>query len=172
MVEGCSDDLTTLYPAAADITELLALDGINSITDNCTATADLTVTVSETSTGSCPIVVTRTYTVTDGCSLSSTINQTINVKDTTNPKFDAAIVSTYPASHTSNCEYSYPDLTEVVRGYATDNCTDAAALTITQAVKWPMFPAVVWLLLPATTPVVFSVQRNGLFITIMPTPPV
>nr|MCQ2125793.1 hypothetical protein [Fibrobacter sp.] len=77
-VTGCSADLTTLYPAKTTIEGLASL-GL-TISDNCTANEDLTVSSSESNTGSCPIVVTRTYTVTDKCGNSETIDQTINVK--------------------------------------------------------------------------------------------
>ena len=40
---------------------------------------------SDAAAGTCPIVVTRTYTVTDACGNFSTYNQTINVDDTTPP---------------------------------------------------------------------------------------
>ena len=76
-VAGCSADLTSLYPAATTVAGLEEL-GL-TITDNCTSDAEMAVTSEETNTGSCPIVVTRTYTVTDKSGNDSTISQTIKV---------------------------------------------------------------------------------------------
>ena len=50
-----------------------------AISDGCTSDADLTVSHSDASSGTCPIVVTRTYTVKDKCNNSSTVKQTINI---------------------------------------------------------------------------------------------
>jgi protocatechuate 3,4-dioxygenase beta subunit len=80
-VAGCS---ASAAPAA--VTTVAALEGLGlSIADNCTADGDLTVTSSDASAGSCPIVVTRTYTVTDACGNASTYVQTINVNDQVAP---------------------------------------------------------------------------------------
>ncbi|MBR3434805.1 MAG: hypothetical protein IKG88_02830, partial [Bacteroidales bacterium] len=80
-VVGCSADLTESYPAYTTVAALVAAFGADdlSIYDNCTADEDLSLSVSETSTGNCPIVVTRSYTITDKCGNDSTIRQTITV---------------------------------------------------------------------------------------------
>ena len=57
------------------------------------------VTSSDAAAGTCPIVVTRTYTVTDACGNVSTYNQTINVDDTTPPAITGAI----PVSTVEGC---------------------------------------------------------------------
>ncbi|HLN56399.1 MAG TPA: gliding motility-associated C-terminal domain-containing protein [Bacteroidales bacterium] len=80
-VEGCA---VTDAPAA--VTTVAALEGMGvTITDACTADASLAVTSSDVSAGTCPVVITRTYTITDACGNSSTAVQTINVDDTTDP---------------------------------------------------------------------------------------
>jgi gliding motility-associated-like protein len=62
------------------------LTGDLLISDNCTADGSLTVASSDVSAGTCPIVITRTYTVTDECgNVSADIVHTINVDDTTDP---------------------------------------------------------------------------------------
>ena len=80
-VEGCSADLTESYPAYTTVAALVAAFEADdlSIYDNCTADENLSLSVSETSTGTCPIVVTRSYTITDRCGNDSTIRQTITV---------------------------------------------------------------------------------------------
>ncbi|HPT51855.1 MAG TPA: hypothetical protein PK740_01070, partial [Bacteroidales bacterium] len=93
-VEGCAADAA---PAAvATIAELESL-GL-TIEDNCTEDANLTVTSNDVSTGTCPIVVTRTYTVTDACGNESTATQTINVNVPNNITFEGGTTSS-----TVNC---------------------------------------------------------------------
>ena len=77
-MEGCSGDLANSYPAKESVSELENTFGL-AISDNCTADADLTVSYEDLSAGTCPIVVTRTYTVTDKCGNATQIAQTINV---------------------------------------------------------------------------------------------
>ncbi|MBK7488687.1 MAG: hypothetical protein IPI74_02490 [Bacteroidales bacterium] len=55
------------------------------ISDNCTPDSLLIVTSSDSHSGSCPVVVTRTYRVTDACGNYSEVTQTINVSDTIKP---------------------------------------------------------------------------------------
>lgn len=85
-VEGCSySQLATLYPQLTTVPALEAeattLGGSLTITDNCiTDKSHLIVACTETQAGSCPIVVTRTYTVTDSCQKTSeNIVQTIRI---------------------------------------------------------------------------------------------
>src|SRR5687768_9393870 len=92
-VEGC----VVGDPPAAQTTvaglELLA--GDLEITDACTADGSLVVSSSQTTSGTCPIVITRTYLVTDACSNTSvTIIHTINVDDTTAPVVTGTIDAT------------------------------------------------------------------------------
>ena len=56
------------------------------IADACTADGALTVTSSDASTGTCPVVVTRTYVVADACgNTTAGIVYTISVDYTTDP---------------------------------------------------------------------------------------
>jgi hypothetical protein len=78
-IEGC-----TTADAPAPLTTVAALETAGlTITDACTADASLTVSSSQTSTGTCPLVITRTYIITDACGNSASVNQTINVDDNT-----------------------------------------------------------------------------------------
>ncbi|MDA9358825.1 hypothetical protein N9R23_05375, partial [Saprospiraceae bacterium] len=78
---------TSVTLTSEDVTTFLALAGA-SITGPC----EYTVTYIDSKTGTCPEVVTRTYTVTDGGS-SSTDSQTITVEDTTAPVVTGSITA-------------------------------------------------------------------------------
>ncbi|SDB41804.1 gliding motility-associated C-terminal domain-containing protein [Flavobacteriaceae bacterium MAR_2010_188] len=86
------------------------------------------ITYQDSSTGTCPTVVTRTFTITDKCGKSATATQTINIDDTTKPVF------TVPADKTISCEEStLPSNT----GNATnlsDNCSTSLTATYTDVV--------------------------------------
>lgn len=109
--EGCG---ATDVSAATTATELEAM-GV-TISDNCTANEDLVITHNDVENGSCPVVVTRTYTVTDLCGNGSDIEQTISVNDTEAPTADT------PVAINVDCVDDVPasDIT-VVTGIL-DNC--------------------------------------------------
>ncbi|MBK7488685.1 MAG: hypothetical protein IPI74_02480 [Bacteroidales bacterium] len=64
------------------------------ISDNCTPDSLLIVTSSDSHSGSCPVVVTRTYRVTDACGNYSEVTQTINVSDTIKPVITGILADT------------------------------------------------------------------------------
>src|SRR5207237_8627076 len=66
-VQGC--DLSAAPAPATTVAELVAL-GV-TIADTCTPAASLVVSHSDSSAGTCPLVITRTYSVTDACNHSS-----------------------------------------------------------------------------------------------------
>ncbi len=80
-IEGCS---ATAVPAAVNSVAALEALGI-TINDACSADAQLTVTSADASAGTCPVVITRTYTISDACGNSATVTQTISIDDTTPP---------------------------------------------------------------------------------------
>jgi hypothetical protein len=62
-IEGCT---TADAPAALTTVAALETAGL-TITDACTADLTWWLRSSETSTGTCPLVITRTYVITDAC---------------------------------------------------------------------------------------------------------
>src|SRR5258708_16189521 len=70
-----------------------------TISDNCTPNAGLVVAHTDSSAGTCPLVITRTYTVADACNNSSPASQTITVQDTTAP----LIAGTIPPATAQGC---------------------------------------------------------------------
>ncbi|PHN08019.1 hypothetical protein, partial [Flavilitoribacter nigricans] len=97
-IEAC--DVTTGLPdysgTPVDITGQEAAYGL-TVTEAC----NYTTTYVDTQTGTCPIVITRTFTVTDECLNEGSDTQTITIDDTTNP------VVTAPDDDTiENCDVS------------------------------------------------------------------
>ncbi|MBY0543506.1 MAG: gliding motility-associated C-terminal domain-containing protein [Sphingobacteriaceae bacterium] len=112
-VEGCS-----AASAPAAVTTVAALEAMGlTISDNCTTSALLTVSHVDVTAGTCPIVVTRTYTITDACGNFQTVTHTINIQDTTAPTF----VQPLPVDITANCN-AVPIAVILT---ATDNCSTA-----------------------------------------------
>ncbi|MBK7302590.1 MAG: hypothetical protein IPI90_04915 [Saprospiraceae bacterium] len=86
VVNGCSAGAA---PAPkTTVAQLEALPGNLMITDACTVDASLTVSSFDEGDGTCPIVITRTYNITDACGNTSVdIIHIIEVQDTTKPTF-------------------------------------------------------------------------------------
>ncbi|MDP3946643.1 MAG: gliding motility-associated C-terminal domain-containing protein [Lutibacter sp.] len=83
-LEGCT--VEDAPDAVTTVAALEALTGNLSISDNCSDKANLKVSSSDSVSGTCPIVITRTYKVTDECSNTSVdIIHTININDLTDP---------------------------------------------------------------------------------------
>ncbi|OUR91034.1 hypothetical protein A9Q87_11190, partial [Flavobacteriales bacterium 34_180_T64] len=97
--------------------------------DNCTLDLEATYT-DATADGDCPnaSIITRTWTLTDECGNSTTLDQTINVVDSTPPTFTA------PDDITIECDQDASDVT--LTGDVTDeadNCTLDLEATYTDA---------------------------------------
>ncbi len=140
--EGCSaGDAPTAVTSVAEL-ESMGLD----ISDACTVDADLTVTSSDVSSGTCPVVVTRTYNITDGCGNTSSVIQTINIEDTTPPSITGCVdvsVNNDPGS----CGAVVTWVSPVV----SDNC---GLLSVTSTLNsGDMFPS-------GTTPVTYTATDN------------
>ncbi len=117
-IPGCS---ATSIPAAETTVSGLESLGV-SISDNCTSNANLIVTSSVSSTGSCPIVFTRTYTITDACNNQATLTQLYNVGDNIAPVF-----TTFPNDVTVNCG-AVPTVPTATLT-ASDNCTSSPTIS-------------------------------------------
>ena len=129
-IDGC---------AATDANAANGVDTLNTIAklqaegltidDNCTAPTALIVNFSETVTGTCPIKVERTYTVTDSCGLpSAEVKHVIYVQDTTRPTYTRPVDDTLYLSATCTV-----DTTTAALGVPTnldDNCTNSAELQV------------------------------------------
>ncbi|MBK7709885.1 MAG: hypothetical protein IPJ37_02115 [Bacteroidales bacterium] len=135
-VEGCSTGAAP--PAATTAAALEAMTGGITIADACTADASLTVTHSDVANGTCPIVITRTYTVTDACGNSVTVNHTINVDDTQAP----VVTGSLSATTVEGCSVGAAPAAaatvaalEALTGGITVNdlCTADASLTVTHS---------------------------------------
>lgn len=108
-VEGCS---ASSAPAA--LTTVAALEALGlSIADARTTDANLVVTSADVVTGSCPIEVLRTYTITDGCGNNNSVTQTIHVHDLTAPVL---------SGQGANATITSPAVPSFTAPTATDNC--------------------------------------------------
>ena len=131
-VEGCvAGDATQAVSTVAD------LEGLGlTISDNCSSDLDLVVTHNDVSASTCPIVVTRTYTVTDLDGNSNTYDQIINVDDNTAPTFTRpADIEIFTAA---NCSY---DITVANVGDVTDeadNCSTGIDATFVDGTPAPI----------------------------------
>ena len=128
-ITGTMDELTVEGCVAADATAaattVAGLEAMGAvIEDNCTDDGDMVVTSEDASSGTCPVVVTRTYTVTDLLGNESTITQTINVQDVTVPTIAS------PAKITVHMNDGCNWVGDYGTAAATDNCTAIASIQI------------------------------------------
>ncbi|MEP6794815.1 MAG: HYR domain-containing protein [Saprospiraceae bacterium] len=113
-IEGCNTGVIT-NPPFSMVTVASSEAVFESAPNNGNTSDDCgisTVTCIDNATGSCPILVTRTWTISDACGNTSTCNQTIVVNDTTSP-----FITFCPGSSTINCG--------VVPVFGTPTATDA-----------------------------------------------
>ncbi|HUW92924.1 MAG TPA: lectin-like protein, partial [Bacteroidales bacterium] len=124
-VTGCG---ASAAPAA--VTTVAALEGLGlTISDNCTVDASLVVTYSDgTPSGTCPITIIRTYTVTDAYSNLTTAQQTITIDDNTAPVITGTLAA-MPVEGCTGADRPAATLTlAYLRGAGltiTDACGDA-----------------------------------------------
>ncbi len=115
-IEGC-----TIADVTAPVDNVAALEALGlNISDNCTDDTNLTVTSADNNSGSCPIVITRTYTITDACDNSATYQQTIEIDDNTQPTITCPVditVNVDTGLSTANVTVALPTVS--------DNCSGA-----------------------------------------------
>jgi gliding motility-associated-like protein len=133
-VEGCSS--ADAPAAAANVAELEALPGAILVDDACTADPSLIVTFADASSGACPVVVTRTYTITDACGNSSTVVHTINIHDTQSPIITGSLADVQAegcgSADAPPAETTLAGLEALAGNLAvSDGCTAPASLIIT-----------------------------------------
>jgi len=99
--------------------DVLMQTGVTA-TDNCGAVSP---TLTQTTNGSCPMIITRTWTAVDACTNTATATRTVTVRDTIPP-----VLVGLPANVTVQC---VSDVTSPPTVTATDNC-GAVSPTLTQ----------------------------------------
>ncbi|MGI6305896.1 MAG: hypothetical protein ACOXZQ_08510 [Bacteroidales bacterium] len=131
-VTGC-----TSGDAPAAVTTVSALESLGVlISDNCTPDSLLIVTSSDSHSGSCPVVVTRTYRVTDACGNYSEVTQTINVSDTIKPVITGILADTTVTGCTSGdapAAVATVSALESLGVLISDNCTPDSLLIVTSS---------------------------------------
>ena len=130
-IEGCEESAITdfVYSETETIVPLasyLALTGATA-TDNCNIAR---VTYQDSQSGNCPILVTRTWRVTDGCGNSTSVTQTITIDDNTAPNVITKDIIIYLDETTG-----LATLTPVmVDDGSTDICTDPPYLSVSKSI--------------------------------------
>ncbi|PKO95043.1 MAG: hypothetical protein CVU14_12880, partial [Bacteroidetes bacterium HGW-Bacteroidetes-9] len=129
-IEGCS---ITALPSAVNTVAALEALGL-AIADNCTSDAGLIVTsVDGSPNGTCPIVVVRTYTITDQCGNSAEIAQTFNIDDRTPPVF-----STCPGNINAQADAGLTNaMVNLTAPVYSDNCTAIANISVSWIMTAP-----------------------------------
>lgn len=125
-IEGCStDDISgpaySTTTATSSEFEFEDVTNQGSTSDACGITS---ATYIDVASGTCPIVVTRTWTMTDACGNATTCTQTINVDDTTPPSL------TCPANITIECTES-TETSNTGAHSVSDLCDPAPVVTFT-----------------------------------------
>jgi len=132
-IEGCDSTAATLSPAfsstLAETDYATFSDATNQGvgTDNCDI---VRVTYIDVSAGTCPLVITRTWTVYDAAGNSASCDQTITVGETIPPLVDCPPNYETPSDFDSTfASYTIPDFD------FSDNCTDSADIDITWTIS-------------------------------------
>ena len=107
--EGC--DVSAAPIAVNSVADLESM-GV-AISDDFTTDADLDITNVDTSSGSCPITVSRVYTISDDCGNSTNVSQTITINVATFTISDADGSSTVNCIADATETFSLPTITDV-----------------------------------------------------------
>ena len=117
---GCTaSDAPAAYADATALAAALQGEGAG-ISNPCGGTLSMTHSDEQVPNTSCPIQVTRTYTVSNQCGRSASVEQTININDNTAPVIgDITVPAATPAG---NCKYAIPDLESATMAVSSDLC--------------------------------------------------
>ncbi|MDW5289383.1 gliding motility-associated C-terminal domain-containing protein [Formosa sp. PL04] len=122
-LEGCDLSVITGLPVSTTPISI-TLDQLQSAeAGGGTATGFSAITYMDVVLGTCPTVVTRTFTATNDCNNATTATQTITIQDT-----EAPITPTAPADVTIECSDDLPPMVDLS---ATDNCSLNPTITVT-----------------------------------------
>ncbi|MBR3947576.1 MAG: T9SS type A sorting domain-containing protein, partial [Bacteroidales bacterium] len=116
--------------ANANVNVLLSNEDAAALySSNCGGNVTATHNDVNTLVSDCGWTITRTYTITDGCTETTNVQSVSGSDQTapaiTNTNLNRELIST-------NCTFIVPNLTEEVRNIASDNCTAQGDLVITQ----------------------------------------
>lgn len=131
---GCEFDVPTAY---TDLATLVADNAHFSDPQDC-HTVTITASVDhDTIDNVCnDHYLTRTYTFTDECGNTVSMDQIIVVSDTNAPVADASILTdTIADAVGTGCQFTAPDLEAAMKSHYTDNCMDNASLIFNQLPK-------------------------------------
>ncbi|RED38585.1 gliding motility-associated-like protein [Winogradskyella eximia] len=130
-ISGCDIDVITSTNAVFPFndTQYIDVTGIFDSNPNYNASDDFNISSityidTITSTDNCPIIISRTFTVTDNCNNSTTFVQTITVQDTTPPTIDDSAIENITIECGITLEATLEDwLANNAGATATDNCS-------------------------------------------------
>ncbi|WP_435132807.1 HYR-like domain-containing protein [Formosa sp. A9] len=121
-LEGC--DVTSITDLPSSTTPVsITIDQLeNALNGGGTATGFVNITYADVVTGTCPVVVTRTFTAVNDCNNTATATQTITIEDNTAP----AVPTNVPADVTIECSDPLPVAATLT---TTDNCPASGTIT-------------------------------------------
>ena len=117
VLNGVPDDATASCDTLPDPPPVTATDSCDS---------DVSIEFSETSSGSCPQTITRTWIASDTCENTTTATQSITVEDTTPP-----VLNNVPLDETVQCD-AIPDPSEIT---ATDTCDTEVSVEFSETLS-------------------------------------
>ena len=118
--------------APAPVTTVAALEALGlTISDGCSTDAAMTVTNNTTISGTCPIVVTRIYFVTDVCGNSSSATAIYNITDTTPPSGAPPMGSFNTNLCAALAQTTFPFNAATIAANYADNCGGLITITLT-----------------------------------------
>ncbi|MDO7173609.1 hypothetical protein Q5N74_15540, partial [Mariniflexile sp. AS56] len=128
-VEGCDENditaLTSRYAysstQSSDIKETYVASGYTASDDETIENITYVDVITPSST--CPLVVSRTFTITDGCGNTATAEQTITVQDTTAPTGTAPTGVSDVDVCAANAQTDYPFNATTTAANYSDNCS-------------------------------------------------